>query len=42
MKYVTFPWPLLEAVFNASCFVKKQFFEKELTKTKEIAINAKS
>jgi hypothetical protein len=29
MKYVTFPWPLLDAalsIFNISCFVKKQFF----------------
>jgi hypothetical protein len=38
--------PLLDAalsLFNVSCFVKKkQFFEKELIKTKETAINAKS
>jgi len=45
VKYVTFPWPLLDAalsIFNISCFVKKQFFKKELIKTKEIAIIAKS
>jgi hypothetical protein len=44
MKYVTFFWPLREAalsIFNVNPFVKKQFFEKELMKTKEIAINAK-
>jgi len=45
MKYVTFPWPLLDAalsLFNVTCFVKKRFFEKELIKTKETVINAKS
>jgi hypothetical protein len=37
--------PALEAVlsiFNVIFLVKKQFFEKELIKTKEIAINAES
>jgi hypothetical protein len=30
------------AIFNIIFFVGKQFIEKELTKTKEIAINAES
>ena len=45
MTYVSFPLPALEAVlsiFNVIFFVKKLFFEKELIKTKEIAINAES
>jgi hypothetical protein len=40
-----FPWLLVEAalpVFNVNIFIKKQFFQKELMNTKEIAINAKS
>jgi hypothetical protein len=45
MHYVTFSWPLLEAallIFNVRFFFAKNFFEKELIKTKEIAIIAKS
>jgi hypothetical protein len=44
MKYITVPWPPLEAAlsnFNVT-FVKTQFFKKELMKTKEISINAES
>jgi hypothetical protein len=43
VKHVSFPWPPLEAaflIFNARLFVKKQFFEEELIKTKETAINS--
>jgi hypothetical protein len=45
MKYVSLPWPLLEAalsVFILSIFLKKNIFEKELIKTKKIAISAES
>jgi hypothetical protein len=44
VKYVTFLWPVLDAalsIFNVSFFVKTPFFEKDLIKTKEIAIIAK-
>jgi len=45
MKYVSFPWPPLEAtvsICNVSLIVKKQLFGKYSIKTKYIAINAKS
>jgi hypothetical protein len=45
LKYVSFPWPPPEAallVFNVSFLIKKTVFEKEVIKTKEIAINADS
>jgi hypothetical protein len=38
MKYVSFPWPPLEAAFsivNASDFVKKQNFSEEINENKE-------
>ena len=43
--FMYFPWPPLEAalsIFNVCFFVKKQLFEKELMKTKDIAINVES
>jgi hypothetical protein len=47
MKYlkVSLPWPPPEAalsIFNFSFFVKTVFFEKELIKADEIAINDES
>jgi hypothetical protein len=40
-----FPWILAEAalpILNVSCLFKRTVFEKELIKTNETAINAKS
>jgi len=48
MKYVSFPWPPLEAtlsIFNVTLFAKRSFFEnKEINTQKKIriAISAKS
>ena len=46
MKYVSFHWPPVEAAlsnFNVSCLVKDFFFfEKDVVKTREIAINPES
>jgi len=44
MKYVSFPWPQLEAalsIFNIR-FVLKATFEQEFMKTNEMSINARS
>jgi hypothetical protein len=43
-KFVTFPWPTVESalsIFNIA-FLSVRVFEKELIKTKEIAISAES
>jgi len=45
MKYVSFTWLRLEVslpIFNVSFCCQKQFFEKELIKKKETAMNAES
>jgi hypothetical protein len=46
MKYASFPWRLLEAalsILNFSVFfIRNIFFEKELVKIRDIAINAES
>jgi hypothetical protein len=42
---VSFPWPPLEAalsIINIRLFVKNNFFEEELLKTRELAINVES
>ena len=41
MKYVSFPWPPVEAalsVFNVSLFVKDFIFEKDVVKIREVAV----
>ena len=45
MKYVSFPWPPVEAalsVFNVSLFVKDFIFEKDVVKIREVAVVTES
>ena len=43
MKYVSFPWPLLQAALcmsDVNIFVKKLSFERQSIKTKDVANSA--